>query len=157
MSLPDLAPTPPPTRPDSTAVTAILDAAAQHRLHAAMVLVGVHRVPAPVVLDLVWPQIHPDACEIRVPGLTVHLDPATVELLHWHGCRQHLDRRRAGPAWRQSVRVFVDEVGRPYSEANADEAVTIAAARAGLPPVPLTGLRDLAVPSPGGGGQPPPP
>ena len=63
MSLPDLAPTPPPTRPDSTAVTAILDAAAQHRLHAAMVLVGVHRVPAPVVLDLVWPQIHPEACE----------------------------------------------------------------------------------------------
>ena len=107
-----------------------------------MVLVGVHRVPAPVVLDLTWPQVHPKARELRVPGLTVHLDAPTVQLLHWHACRQRLDRRRAGPAWRQSLRLFVDEVGRPYSEANADEAVTIAAARCGLPPMTFAGLRD---------------
>ena len=131
-------------RPDRTTLTAILDAAAQHRLHAAMVLVGVHRVPAPVVLDLTWPQVHPKARELRVPGLTAHLDAATVQLLHWHACRQRLDRRRAGPAWRSSLGVFVDETGRAYSEANADEAVTIAAARVGLPPVTLAGLRDLA-------------
>ena len=143
MSLPDPALTPSVTCPDLTALTAILDAAAQHRLHAAMVLVGVHRVPAPVVLDLTWPQLHPKAREIRVPGLTVHLDAPTVQLLHWHACRQRLDRRRAGAAWRHSLRVFVDEVGRPYTEANADEAVTIAAARAGLPPLTLAGLRAL--------------
>jgi len=97
MSLPDLAPTPSFTRPDATALTAILNAAAQHRLHAAIGLVGVHRVPAPVVLDLTW---------------------------------------------RQSVRVFVDETGRPYSEANADEAVTVAAAKAGLLPPSFAGLRE---------------
>jgi hypothetical protein len=106
-----------------------------------MVLVGVHRVPAPVVLDLTWPQVHPADREIRVPGLTVHLDPATVRLLHWHACRQRLDRRRAGPVWRQSLCVFVDEVGRPYTEANVDEALTIAAARAGLPPLTFARLR----------------
>ena len=134
------------TRPDTTALTSILDAAAQHRMHAAMLLVGVHRVPAPVVLDLTWPQVHLTARELRVPGLTVHLDPATVDLLHWHACRQRLDRRRAGAAWHHSLRVFVDETGRPYSEANADEAVTIAAARVGMPAVKLAGLRDLASP-----------
>ena len=138
MPAPDPAPTPPPT-----AVAPILDAAARHRLHGAMVLVGVHRVPATVALDLTWPQVHPRARELRVPGLTVHLAAATVQLLHWHACRQRVDRRRAGPAWRQSLCMFVDEVGRPYSEANTDEAVTIAAARAGLPPVTLAGLRDL--------------
>jgi hypothetical protein len=40
------------------------------------------------------------------------------------------------------VRVFTDETGRPYTEANADEAVTIAA---GLPVVTFAGLRDLVV------------
>ena len=147
MSLPALAPTPSLTRPDGTAVAAILDAAAQHRLHAAMVLVGVHRVPALVVLDLTWTQVHPEAQQLRVPGLTVHLDPPTVKLLHWHACRQRLDRRRAGPAWRQSLGVFVDATGRVYTEASADEAVTIVAARAGLPPVTLAGLRDLSAAS----------
>ena len=127
----------------ATDLAAILDAAAQHRLHAAMVLVGIHRVPAPVVLDLTWPQVHPKAQELRAPGLTVHLDGPTVQLLRWHACRQGLDRRRAGPAWKHSLRVFVDETGRPYTEANADEAVTIAAARAGLPPLTFTGLRDM--------------
>ena len=78
-----------------------------------------------------------------MPGLTVHLDQATVVLLHWHACRQRLDRRRAGPGWWHSLRVFADETGRAYSEANADEAVTIAAARAGLPPLTLAGLRDM--------------
>ena len=78
-----------------------------------------------------------------MPCLTVHLDQPTVELLHWHGCRQRLDRRRAGPAWRHSLRVFVDPTGRSYSEANADEAVTIAAAWAGLPPMTLSELRTL--------------
>ncbi len=146
MSLPDPALTPSLTRHDATDLAAILDAATQHRLHAAMVLVGVHRVPAPVVLDLTWPQIHTASREIRVPGLTVHLDGATVELLHWHACRQRLDRRRAGHAWRHSLRVFVDQVGRPYSEASADEAVTIAAARVGLPPLTFADLRDLATP-----------
>ena len=38
-----------------------------------------------------------------------------------------------------------DETGRSYTEANADEAVTIAAARAELPPITFTGVRDLAV------------
>ena len=151
MSLPDPALTPSPTGADTAVLTAILHAAARHRLHAAMVLVGLHRVPAPVVLDLTWSQVHPAAFELRVPGLTVHLDPPTVQLLHWHACMQRLDRRRAGPGWRHSLRVFVDETGRPYTEANADEAVTIAAAGAGLLPITLTGLRDLAVPAPSGG------
>jgi hypothetical protein len=141
--VPDPATTSAPARTDTTVLTAMLDAAAQHRLHAAMVLVGVHRVPAPVVLDLTWPQVNPVARELRVPGLTVHLDSPTVQLLHWHGCRQRLDRRRAGPSWSHSLQVFVDGVGRPYTEANADDAVTIAAARAGLPPLGLERLREL--------------
>ena len=144
MSLPIPAQTPSLARPDATDLVAVLNAAARHRLHAAMALVGVHRVPTPVVLDLTWTQVHPEAQQLCVPGLTVHLDPPTIELLHWHGCRQRLDHRRAGPAWRPSLRVFVNEAGRPYTEANADEAVTIAAARAGLKPITFAGLRDLS-------------
>jgi hypothetical protein len=37
------------------------------------------------------------------------------------------------------VRVFVDEVGRPYTQTAADEAVTIVAAKAGLSPLTLDG------------------
>jgi hypothetical protein len=32
---------------------------------------------------------------------------------------------------------------RPYPEATGDKAVTIAAAKAGLPPITFAGLRDL--------------
>ena len=103
-----------------------------------MVVVGVHRVPAPVVVDLTWPQVHARTQELLVAGLTVHLDLPTMRSLHWHTCRQRLDRRRAGPAWGRSQRVFTQETGRAYSEANADEAVTIAAARAGLPAMTLS-------------------
>ena len=143
MSLPDLVPAPPLTRPDATAVTTILDAAAQHRLHTAMVLVGVHRVPragrprAGLAADPPEGRRAARARPDRAPR------PAEVELLHWRGCRQHLDRRRAGRAWRQSLRVFADETGRGYTEANADEAVTTTAARVGLPPVTFAG-RELA-------------
>lgn len=140
MSLPMTRVDPPTVHPH---IAAILDNASD-QLHLAMHLVAVHRVPTPVVLGLTWPQIHPQAREIRVPGLTVHLDRPTVELLHWHGCRQRLDRHRAGASWSHSLRVFVDRSGRPYTEANADEAVTIAAARGGLPAITLEGLRDSA-------------
>ena len=142
MSLP--APSSPDPPPPRSVLAAVLAADTRHRLHAAMVLVGIHGVPVPVVLDLVWPQVRPDTRTLEVPGLTVHLDAATMDLLHWHGARQRLDRYRAGPAWRQSLRVFVDETGRPYSETRADEAVTIAAAKAGLPPVTSAEMRDLA-------------
>jgi hypothetical protein len=73
----------------------------------------------------------PATTSLRVPGPTVHLDPMTVRLLRWHACRQRLDRRRAGPAWRMPVRVFTDET------------VTIAAAAAGLPPATFAELRDF--------------
>ena len=98
----------------------------------------------PVVLDLVWPQVRPDTRTLEVPGLTVHLDAATMDLLRWHGARQCLDRHRAGGAWQHSLRVFVDQTGRPYSETAADEAATIAAAKAGLPPITFAALRDLS-------------
>ena len=142
MSLPAPSSLDPP--PPRSVLAAVLAADPQHRLHTAMVLVGIHRVPVPVVLDLTWHQVHPQTRTLEVPGLTVHLDAATVDLLRWHGCRQRLDRYRAGPAWHHSVRVFVDETGRSYSEATADEAVSIAAAKAGLPPVTLAEMRDLA-------------
>ena len=144
MPLPDPALTPSLICPEATDLTMILDATDRHRLHAAMVLVGVHRVPVPVVLDLVWHQLHPQTRTLEAPGLTVHLDAATMDLMRWHGARQRLDRHRAGPAWQHSLRVFVDETGRPSSETRADEAVTIAAAKAGPPPVTLAEMRDLA-------------
>ena len=68
MSLPDLVPTPSLALPDATALLTILDAAAQYRPHTAMVLVGVHRVPSPVVVDLVWPQLHPKASRSVCPA-----------------------------------------------------------------------------------------
>lgn len=88
--------------------------------------------------------MHSKDHQIRLPVRTGHLGRLTTQLLHWHACRQRLDRRRAEPAWRHSLRMFVDQTGRPYTETNADEAVTIAAARAGLPPITFARLRDLA-------------
>jgi hypothetical protein len=142
MSLPAASSFVDPPLPPSV-LAALLGADTRHRLHAALVLVGVHRVPAPVALDLAWPHVHPESRTLEVPGLMVHLDQASMDLLRWHGARQRLDRHRAGPLWQNSVRVFVNEFGRPYTEANADEAVTIAAARAGLPPLTLEQLRHL--------------
>jgi hypothetical protein len=142
MSLPAASSVDPP--PPRSVLAAVLAADPQNRLHAAMVLVGIHRVPVPDVLDLTWPEVHAAARKLLVPGLTVHLDAATMDLLRWHSARQRLDRHRAGPAWQHSLLVFTDQIGRPYSETAAGEAVTIAAAKAGLPPLTLKRLRELA-------------
>jgi len=119
MSLPAASSVDPP--PPRSVLAAVLAADPQNRLHAAMVLVGIHRVPVPDVLDLTWPEVHAAARKLLVPGLTVHLDAATMDLLRWHSARQRLDRHRAGPAWQHSLLVFTDQIGRPYSETAADE------------------------------------
>jgi len=142
MSLPAASSVDPP--PPRSVLAAVLSADPRHRLHAAMVLVGVHRVPVPVVVDLTWHQVHPQTRTLEVPGMTVYLDAASVDLLRSHGARQRVDRHRAGPSWHPTVRVFVDQTGRPYTETTGDEAVMIAAARARLPPLTLEGLRQLA-------------
>jgi len=82
-----------------------------------------------------------DALPLRCRGQAAYGEPFGGLI---PGARQRLDRHRAGPAWHHTLRVFVNETGRSYSEATADEAVSVAAARAGLPPLTLEGLRELS-------------
>ena len=80
-------------RPVRPPVVSLLELASAHRLHPAMALVALYRLPPGVVLDLIWP---------HTVTLTDNDDPLIAELLYWHGCRQRLDMHRAGPSWRPS-------------------------------------------------------
>ena len=130
------------TLPDTaTRLQKLLASAGSHRLHPAMVLVGVHRLPAPDVLDLQWPDLDLAQGRVRLPSGWQQVGTGTATLLHWHGCRQRLDRLTVGVSWPSGLSVFVDEDGHAYAEQRGDEVVAEMARSARLPPLTLAALR----------------
>lgn len=118
----------------------LLDASVTSRLHLAMVLVGRVKAPADVVLDLCWSQVDLDTNLLMAgPGVWGFGEPV-ARLFYWHGAAQRLDALRT-PRWPDTDRVLVNRYGAPINAEQADATVAFHCRQAGLPVVPLSGLR----------------
>lgn len=118
----------------------LLDVSVSCRLHLAIVLVGRMRMPADVTLDLCWSHVDPDAHLLITEQGTWALSEPVVELFRWHAAHQRLDAWRT-MRWPDTDRVFVNRYGAPINAEQADATVAYHCQRAGLPVVPLAGLR----------------
>ena len=118
----------------------LLDGAVTSRLHLALVLVGRLKMDARTVLDLRWSQVDLVRNEVTGAGAPVRLTGPVPELFYWHAVRQRLDfsltRRWADPGY-----VFVNRYGSRFTAEQADAVVAQHCRDAGLPAVPLAGLR----------------
>ncbi|MEI2641437.1 MAG: hypothetical protein V9G10_03655 [Candidatus Nanopelagicales bacterium] len=107
------------------------------RLHLAVVLVGRLKMDSRTVLDLRWSGV--DLVRNELHG-TVVLPRPVPELFYWHAVRQRLDfilsRRWADPGF-----VFVNRYGSRFTVDQANVVVADCCKQAGLPAVPLAGLR----------------
>ena len=118
----------------------LLAASVTSRLHLALVLVGRVKAPADVVLELCWPQVDLDA-NLLLTGKGVYgFGEPVAGLFYWHAVRQRLDALTT-PRWPDTGRVFVNRYGAPINAEQADATVTFHCRQAGLPVVPLAGLR----------------
>lgn len=114
------------------------------RLHLALLLVGWVKLPADQVLELTWADLDLDGTRLRCGQQHIVLGDRLAELFVLHAARQRLDYQRADlwcPPGPGQGRVFVDPTGRPYSQNSADAELAALCHRAGLPAVPLAGLR----------------
>ena len=68
------------------------------------------------------------------------LPEPVVELFGWHAAHQRLDAWRT-LRWPDTGRVFVNAYGAPINAQQADATVAYHCTKAGLPVVPLAGLR----------------
>jgi integrase len=118
----------------------LLDVSVSCRLHLAMVLVGRVKVPADVTLDLCWSQVDLDAHLLLTGQGTWALPGPVVDLFGWHAAHQRLDAWRT-MRWPDTDRVFVNAYGAPINTEQADATVAYHCQKAGLPVVPLAGLR----------------
>ena len=118
----------------------LLEVSVSCRLHLAIVLVGRLRVPADVALDLCWSQVDMDAHLLLTGPGTWALPEPVVELFGWHAAHQRLDAWRT-LRWPDTGKVFVNRYGAPINAEQADATVAYHCQRAGLPVVPLAGLR----------------
>ncbi len=118
----------------------LLDGSVSCRLHLAIVLVGRVKVPADVALDLCWSQVDLDGGVLLTQQGTRALPEPVVDLFGWHAAHQRLDAWRT-PRWPDTGRVFVNACGAPINAEQADATVAYHCKRAGLPVVPLAGLR----------------
>ena len=118
----------------------LLDVSVSCRLHLAMVLVGRVKVPADVTLDLCWSQIDTDAHVLLTEQGTWALPEPIVDLFGWHAAHQRLDAWRT-LRWPDTGRVFVNRYGAPINAEQADATIAYHCKKAGLPVVPLAGLR----------------
>ena len=118
----------------------LLEVSVSSRLHLTIVLVGRVKVPADVTLDLTWSQVHLDAHLLLTPRGMWLLEQPVVDLFGWHAAGQRLDAWRT-PRWPQTDRVFVNAYGAPINAEQADATVAFHCKKAGLPVVPLAGLR----------------
>jgi hypothetical protein len=110
------------------------------RLHLAMVLVGRLKADSTQVLDLYWSQVDLQERIVVLPDGVLALPPLVAELFFWHRAGQRLDALRT-PRWPNSGRVFVNGYGAPINAEQGDAVVAQCCREAGLPPVPLAGLR----------------
>lgn len=118
----------------------LLQVSVSCRLHLAMALVGRLKVPADVVLDLCWSQVDLGEGVLLTGQGTWTLSEPVVELFGWHAARQRLDARRI-QRWPHTDRVFVNAYGAPINSEQANVTVAYHCQKAGLPMVPLAGLR----------------
>lgn len=118
----------------------LLDGAVTSRLHLAMVLVGRLKMDARAVLDLRWAQVDLDQRVITARDGLVGFSGPIAGLFHWHAVQQRLDAWRT-PRWPHTDRVFVNAYGAPINTEQADATVAYHCRKAGLPVVPLAGLR----------------
>jgi integrase len=118
----------------------LLDVSVSCRLHLAIVLVGRVKVPADVTLDLAWSQVDMDAHLLLAGQGTWALPEPVVELFGWHAAHQRLDAWRT-MRWPDTDKVFVNRYGAPINAEQADATVAYHCKKAGLPVVPLAGLR----------------
>lgn len=72
---------------------------------------------------------------------SVDLDPETVGQLRAWEARLAREREVAGEVWEETGLVFVDELGGALNPSTVTRTFTRLAARAGLPPIKLHGLR----------------
>lgn len=118
----------------------LLNVSVSCRLHLAIVLVGRLRVPADVTLDLCWSLVDLDSHLLITESGTWALPGPIVNLFGWHAAHQRLDAWRT-PRWPDTDRVFVNAYGAPINAEQADATVAYHCKKAGLPVVPLAGLR----------------
>lgn len=118
----------------------LLEVSVGSRLHLAMALVGREKIPAGVVLELRWPHVDTDACQLITDSGVYQFAPLVGELFYWHGALQRVDAWRT-PRWPDTDRVFVNRYGAPISMEQADAQLAYWCQQAGLAPVPLAGLR----------------
>jgi len=118
----------------------LLDVSVSCRLHLAIVLVGRVKVPADVTLDLGWSQVDLQGHVLLTEQGTWKLPEPVAELFGWHAAHQRLDAWRT-PRWPDTGRVFVNAYGAPINAEQADATVAYHCTKAGLPVVPLAGLR----------------
>ena len=110
------------------------------RLHLAIVLVGRVKVPADITLDLCWTQVDLDSRVLLGGQGAWALSEPIVGLFGWHAAHQRLDAWRT-LRWPDTGRVFVNRYGAPISAEQAEATVAYHCKSAGLPVVPLAGLR----------------
>ena len=122
----------------------LLSASVPSRLHLAMLLVGWLKLDPRTVLDLSWSQVDTDTrCMLTDRGV-VHYGEQLDELLHWHEVRQRLDWlvttdwTGVNPA---AGRVFRTDTGADFDTDTANVEVARCCTLAGVPVVPLSGLR----------------
>jgi len=72
---------------------------------------------------------------------TIALDPTCVATLREHRARQIERRLALGPQWREGDLVFTNEIGGPVDPMNLYHRFIALAAKAGVPRIPLHGLR----------------
>lgn len=118
----------------------LLQVSVSCRLHLAIVLVGRLKVPADVTLDLCWSQVDLGKGVLLTGQGTWTLPGPVVELFGWHAAHQRLDAWRT-LRWPDTGRVFVNAYGAPISVEQANATVAFHCQKAGLPVVPLAGLR----------------
>lgn len=118
----------------------LLEVSVSCRLHLALVLVGRVKVPADVTLDLCWSQVELYAHMLLTEQGTWALPEPLVSLFGWHAAHQRLDAWRT-LRWPDTGRVFVNAYGAPINAEQADATVAYHCRAAGLPVVPLAGLR----------------
>ena len=118
----------------------LLQVSVSCRLHLAIVLVGRVKVPADVTLDLCWSQVDLEGGVLLTHQGTWILPEPVVELFGWHAAHQRLDAWRT-LRWPDTGRVFVNAYGAHINVEQANATVAYHCRKAGLPVVPLAGLR----------------
>jgi hypothetical protein len=118
----------------------LLEVSVSCRLHLAIVLVGRVKVPADVTLDLSWSQVDMDSHLLLTRQGTWALAEPVVDLFGWHAAHQRLDAWRT-MRWPDTGKVFVNAYGAPITAEQANATVAFHCRKAGLPVVPLAGLR----------------